>query len=174
MNNLKSIYKSTSLVEIIVFVLCVIYLILPIQTPSVLSQHIETPLGYGIIFTICVSLFLYSHPILAVLFIFVSYTLLRRSANVSTTSYLQYTPNTKERDIIIERDLNQGKNGHQSNEKPKKPEYIKTKKQVYVEPDTLEEEIVAQMAPIGKSEKPVYTKSSFYPVSSNINDAALY
>ena len=37
---------------------------------------------------------------------------------------------------------------------------------------TLEEEVVAKMAPIGKSELAVFTPSTFKPVATNVNGAS--
>jgi hypothetical protein len=39
--------------------------------------------------------------------------------------------------------------------------------------ETLEEEIVEKMAPIGKSDLSIYTPSSFKPVAENVGSASL-
>ena len=87
--------KSMSVPEILVLVVFILYLIFPVSTPSGFNPYIESPLGITVLFCIIVSLFLYSHPVVAVVYLFVAYTLLRRSAVVHPkTSYVQYTEDT--------------------------------------------------------------------------------
>ena len=94
----KNLLKSIKPAEIVVLVIFVLYLIFPINTPSVLSPYIESPVGLLILFCVTVSLFVYSNPAIAVLFILVAYTLLRRSATVKNkTHYVQYTKTAVEK-----------------------------------------------------------------------------
>ena len=39
---------------------------------------------------------------------------------------------------------------------------------------SLEEEVVEQMAPIGKSDISVYTSSTFKPVANNVGSASMF
>ena len=88
----KNLLKTIKPAEILVLVIFVLYLILPVSTPSIMSPYIESPMGLLLIFGLTISLFIYSHPILGVLFIFVAYTLLRRSSTVKNSdNYVQYT-----------------------------------------------------------------------------------
>lgn len=103
-------------------------------------------------FCITVYLFLYKNPILAVLYVFVAYELLRRSMRTTTssgqTAYIQYTEEGVKRDSELK----------QMN--------------APVEKRSLEEDIVATMAPIGKSEIPSFVDASFKPVADNLKGAA--
>ena len=177
MKNLQSFIKSFSLTEGIVFVAFILYLIFPIQTPEIVSTYVESPLGLLILFCSAIGLFFYTNPVLAVLFVFISYTLLRRSANVTLNkpSYIQNAANKKDRNKLVR---NEGMSSIEDNQytpfvpettKPEKREEINS---TPVAPSTLEEDIVNRMAPIGKSELPVFTEASFSPVSTNINNAA--
>ena len=155
---LQSILKSITFAELLVLSIFIIYLVLPIPTPNSISPYIESPLGMIVIFCITVALFLYANPILAILYIFVGYTLLRRSAIVSgQTAYIQYTATPAEKEAEIKREI---KNETPPNQ-PSQPQQR-----------TLEEEVVAKMAPIGKSELSVFTPSTFKPVATNVNGAS--
>ena len=74
--------KQMTSFEITTLVIFVIYLILPMKTPSMVSQWLNKPVGILAIFVITVYLFMYAHPALGVLYLFVAYELLRRSGNV--------------------------------------------------------------------------------------------
>jgi len=134
-----------------------------------MAPYIESPLGMVVIFAVTVYLFIYSHPILAILYIFVGYELLRRSGSTSVrnvqvvhvkqsaitapsatnsqTAYIQHTPSESERDAEI---------------KALNPPQAQT----------LETQIVDKMAPVGKSSPLSFVESSFKPVSDNLNGAA--
>lgn len=147
--------------EILVLVVFVLYLIFPVDTPSFLNPYIESPLGVIVLFVIIIALFLYSHPVIGILFVFVAYTLLRRSSEVKpTVSYVQHTKPEYVKMADAQKEINEGT---PRNEKPKKAE-IKKK-----QPVTLEEEVIMQKAPVGVSEKLQIVKTSFKPVSSNIH-----
>jgi hypothetical protein len=157
---LKSIH-STELALMVVFI---VYLVFPIGTPKFIAPYVESPLGIVCIFAITVYLFVYSHPILAILYIFVGYELLRRSgasflgsthkefkimkpSTKSQTAYIQNTPEESERDNDI-------KNLNPPLEQ------------------TLEEQIVDKMAPVGKSEPLAFINTDFKPISDNLKGAS--
>lgn len=161
---LKSIH-STELVLIAIFI---VYLVFPIGTPGFMAPYIESPLGVVTIFVVATYLFIYSHPILAILYIFVGYELLRRSGSnslgntrvmqvkqsplnpssvKSQTAYIQHTPSESERDADM---------------KALNPPQAQT----------LEAQIVDKMAPVGKSSPLSFVESSFKPVSDNLKGAA--
>ena len=151
---LPDFIKSVSPLDISLFILFVIYLVIPVKTPPFMAPYIESPLGMVFMFCVTVFLFLYANPILAILYIFVAYELLRRSANVgasirSQTAYLQPTPSQAQRDAEMQ-EMNPSPNQH-----------------------SLEEEVVHQMAPIAKSEPSIYTTSTFKPVADNVFGASM-
>ena len=127
--------------EMILFVLFIVYLILPIATPKVLSPYIDSALGISIIFALILFMFFYSHPLLAILFVFVAYELVRRSSWVTgRTAYIQYTPTQQKKDAEM-RAMNP-------------PQEL-----------TLEQDMVAKMAPqrtVGSDS----LETSFKPVAS--------
>lgn len=161
---LQSMMKSVKISEALVFAIFVMYLVLPISTPTWMSPYIESPLGLVSIFCITVSLFLYSHPVLAILYIFVAYTLLRRSAVVhSKATYIQHTNTPSERAVEIKQEITDGTPPH---EEPRSADLTAE------QPVTLEEQIVMEKAPVGHSETNVFVKTSFQPVTTNVGSAS--
>ena len=144
--------------EIVAIIVFIVYIVVPISTPAFLAPYVESPLGMIVIFCIIVALFLFTHPIVAVLYLLVAYLLLRRSAAemapIPQSAYVQYTPTLDERKAELKEEVAQAT--------PIPPQ----------QPLTLEEDIVNKMAPIGKSEMPVFTPVSFKPVASNVNGAS--
>ena len=146
---IPKILKSFNNLELILLGCFIIYIVFPISTPSFLAGFIESSLGMLLLFLVAIFLFFYTNPILGVVFVFVAYELLRRSCNISgKTAILQYTPSQLKKDIEMA-----------SMNPPKK--------------ETLEEEIVEKMAPVGKSDMSIYTPSSFKPIAENVGSASL-
>jgi len=146
---IPNLFKSMSQLEIILLIVFIIYLVLPIQTPTSLGGVIDSPLGMLFMFIITIYLFVKVNPILAVMYIFVAYELLRRTSQISRSqTVMQYTPSQPKKDAQM-RAMNP----------PKK--------------ETLEEELVEQMAPIGRSDPSVYTASTFKPVAEKVGGASL-
>jgi hypothetical protein len=106
-------------------------------------------MGMLTVFGVTVYLFLNVNPIVAVIYIFVGYELLRRSSNkVGRVTIVQHGPTQVKKDADMA-----AMNPLQS--------------------ETLEEEVVKQMAPIGRSDPNVYVASTYKPVADKV-DASLY
>lgn len=138
--------KATYL-EVILFVIFVLYIVFQPRTPPALSLMIDTPVGAVVVMAAAAYLLLYTHPVLGVLSIFVAYELLRRSTIVRFIPTLL----TQEQD------------------QPK----VDAQQQSFNPPAerTLEEDLVAQMAPIEVSAD--YVETGFKPVSENVHGASL-
>jgi uncharacterized membrane protein (DUF485 family) len=149
LKNVTNPFKSFSTIELSLLVVFIIYIILPIHTPQFLSGAIDNPISLVIMFGIAVYLFIYSNPVLAILYIFVAYELLRRTSNSVVIKAVQHTPSQVTKD----------KEMKQMN--PKKAE-------------TLEEEIVEKMAPVGRSDASVYVSSSYKPTAEKLVGASLF
>lgn len=147
---IPNLVKSFSQTEISLLVIFVIYLILPIQMPDLISGAIDSPLGMLSIFIITVYLFFNANPILAVVYVFVAYELLRRSSRTTgRTTIVTYTPSQIKKDAQMAA-MNP------------------------VQKETLEEEVVDKMAPIGRSDMSVFTASEYKPVAENVGGASLF
>jgi hypothetical protein len=143
-------FKSLSQLELILLFIFVIYLVLPIDTPELLSGIIDSPLGMLGLFILGVYLFFNCNPILAIVYILFAYELLRRSSKkTGRQTIIKYTPSQEKKDAQMK-----------AMNPPVK--------------ETLEEEVVDKMAPIGHSDPSVFTDSSFKPVADPVSHASLY
>jgi len=142
--------ESLSNVETAVIVMFISYLALPIQLPEMVAKLVDSPMGTIGIFVLSVYLFFYANPLIAVLFVLVAYEMFRRSTNATgKAAMVKYTPTQARKD-----------------EKMKQMNPVKT--------TSLEEEVVEQMAPIGKSDISVFTASTFKPVAENVGGASMF
>ena len=131
-------------------VLFILYIALPVSSPSYLAGSIDSPVTMAIMFAITIFLFVYTNPILGVLYIFVAYELLRRSSfGASSVAMVQFTPSQRRKDVEMTK-MNPPK------------------------VDLLEVEMVAKMAPLGHSEREplTYVSSKFKPVAEDVGNAS--
>jgi hypothetical protein len=141
-------FKSFSTIEIALLIVFIIYVVLPIETPTFLAGSVNSPITMLVMLAVTGYLFLYSNPILAILYIFVAYELLRRSASYKPITLQQYTPTQEKKNKDL-RAMN--------------PPQEKS----------LEEEVVDKMAPVGKSDASVYLPSTYKPVSEKLTGASM-
>ena len=139
--NILSTIKSFQPIEMLLVALFIIYIVFPIETPDAVAGMIDSPLGIIVLLAVTVYLFVYVNPILGVLYIFVAYELIRRSSAVTArVQIIQNTPSQANKDIEL---------------KAMNP----------VQPQTLEEEIVQERAPIGVSHRFSEVDTNFAPVA---------
>jgi predicted membrane protein len=151
-------FKSFSPQETILLIAFIIYLVFPIQTPSFLNGVVDSPIGMITIFIITISLFLYTNPILAILYLFVAYELLRRSSHSTVSNPKTFYNNNENIPTLNEIDLQHRGSGMNS---------------IQISRDTtLEEDVVNKMSPIGVSDASEYTYSEFKPFADNIKGAS--
>ncbi len=163
---LTNLLKKIKPAEIFVLVVFILYLVFPVTTPHMLSPYIESPLGLLVLFCLIVAMFVYCNPVLGVVFIFVAYTLLRRSTSVRNK--VHYAETTKETDVKKKEVQMQVDEATPPGEVPRTVD-ISVKEET-----TLEEEVVEERAPIGRSEPLNFLHSSYKPVSTNIEGAASF
>lgn len=148
--NALSFMKSFTNVETAIIVMFILYLALPVELPDMLANLVDSPMGTIGIFVLSVYLFFNANPLIAVLFVLVAYEIFRRSSNATgKAAMIKYTPTQARKD-----------------EKMKKMNPVKTV--------SLEEEVVEQMAPVGKSDISVFTVSTFKPVAENVGSASMF
>jgi hypothetical protein len=146
MESFSSLFKKSHISELILVILLIIYLIMGFKTPEPIANLVDTLLGKVVIFVIVVCLFMYSHPILAILALFVAFDLIRRSSMTTGIDALQkYAPSEE-----------------------KKASQFTAFNQF---PYTLEQEVVAKMAPIMKSGSSI-NPPSYKPLLDNLHDAS--
>jgi len=64
----------------VILVFLIVYLVMPIQTPTWIVPFVDTPLGIAFIVAATLATFFFANPLLAVLTVFFAYTLIRRSS----------------------------------------------------------------------------------------------
>lgn len=147
---LLNTFKKMTKLEIALSILFVLFIILPLGVPDLFANLIDTSLGMIVIFGLAVYMFFHVNPVVAVLFVFVAYELLRRSSKKTGKAIIQkHTPTQAKKD-----------------EKMKKMNPEKK--------ETLEEEIVDKMAPVGKSDMISYVTTTFSPVAEEVGSASKY
>ena len=147
---LLNTFKKMTKLEVALSILFVLFIILPLNVPDLFANLIDTSLGMIVIFGLAVYMFFHVNPVVAVLFVFVAYELLRRSSNKTGKAIIQkHTPTQQKKD-----------------EKMKKMNPEKK--------ETLEEEIVDKMAPVGKSDMISYVTTTFSPVAEEVGGASKY
>lgn len=143
-------FKKMSRLESLLALLFALFIVLPVDVPLFLANMIDSTLGMVVIFILAVYMFMNVTPVLAVLFVLVSYELLRRSCKASGKQVImKHTPTQEKKD-----------------EKMKKMNPPKK--------ETLEEEIVDKLAPVGKSDMISYISTSFSPVAEELSGASMY
>ena len=145
-----SFMDSLTNVETAVIVMLISYLALPVQLPDMFANMVDSPMGTIGIFILSVYLFFNANPLVAVLFVLVAYEMFRRSSNATgKAAMIKYTPTQARKD-----------------DKMKKMNPVKT--------TSLEEEVVNEMAPVGKSDVSVFTTSTYKPVAENVGSASMF
>jgi hypothetical protein len=140
----NSFQFSASPLEVILFVLFVAYLVFQPSTPPVLTPFVDNLFGTIVVISIALYMFLYMHPVLGVLGIFVAYELIRRTST-KTVAMIQYSPEQPAKDMEMKR-MNPPKER------------------------TLEEAMVAKMAPISDGGVVV---TDYLPVADDVRGASM-
>ena len=150
---LSDFTNTLSPLETSALVLFVIYIIFPFRTPMFLAGIVNTPLGLIAVLIVTLYLFFYTNPLLGVVYIFVAYELLRRSslaAGIPADNYMiEYTPSEAKR----------------------------AREMVDMNPEramTLEETVVATMAPAQVFHLEPVQDSGFQPVSEVVVGASVF
>ena len=146
MEDFSGLFKKEQMSQLLLIILFIIYLIMGYKTPEPIANIVDTLLGKIIIFIIVIMMFMHANPILAVLGLFVAFDLMRRSSSVTGIDALKkYLPT-----------------------EAKKSSQFTAFNQF---PYTLEQQIVAERAPIVKSGHSL-TPASYKPLLDKLYDAA--
>ena len=146
MDSFKELFKKEHMGEFILIILMIIYLILGLKTPEIIAVMVDNVIGKVVIILIVIYLFMHANPILAVLAALVAFDLMRRSNDATGLGALSaYAPS----------------------EKKKMSQFTAFNQFPY----TLEQEVVAKMAPIVRSGSSL-TPASYKPLLDNLHDAS--
>jgi hypothetical protein len=132
--------------EFILIILMIVYLVLGLKTPDLIANLIDNIVGKVVIILIVIYLFMHANPILAVLAALVAFDLIRRSSATTGIAALQQYAPSEEKKMSQFTAFNQF-------------------------PYTLEQEVVAKMAPIVRSGSSL-NKASYKPLLDNLYDAS--
>jgi hypothetical protein len=146
MDSFTELLKKEHMGEFILIILMIIYLIMGLKTPELVAILIDNIVGKVVIILIVIYLFMHANPILAVLAAFVAFDLMRRSSATTGISALQQYAPSEQKKMSQFTAFNQF-------------------------PYTLEQEVVAKMAPIVRSGSSM-SSASYKPLLDNLYDAA--
>lgn len=146
MESYSSLFKKEHMGELILIILFIIYLIMGYKTPEPIASMIDSLAGKIVIVIIVIYMFMHTHPILAILALFVAFDLIRRSSMTTGIDALQRYAPSEERKSSQFSAFNQF-------------------------PYTLEQEVVKKMAPIVQSGSSL-SKPSYKPLLENLYDAS--
>ena len=146
MESFSSLLKKEHMGELVLVVLFIIYLIMGSKTPEPVAGMVDTLVGKIAIFIIIIYLFMHANPILAVLALLVGFDLIRRSSMATGIDALRRFAPSEEKKSSQFTAFNQF-------------------------PYTLEQEVVAKMAPIMKSGSSL-SQASYKPLLDNLYDAS--
>ncbi len=131
--------------EFTLVVLMIVYLVMGFNTPESVASMVDTMVGKVVIVLIVLYLFMNANPIVAVVAAYVAFDLMRRSGAATGLGALSvYAPSEE-----------------------KKASQFSAFNQF---PYTLEQEMVAKMAPMVRSGAPL-TAASYKPLLDNLHDA---
>lgn len=146
MDSFTELFKKQHMGEFILVILMIIYLILGLKTPDLIANIVDNVIGKVVIILIVIYLFIHANPILAVLAALVAFDLMRRSSATTGIAALQaYAPS----------------------EKKKMSQFTAFNQFPY----TLEQEVVAKMAPLVHSGSSI-NSASYKPLLDNLYDAS--
>jgi len=146
MESFSSLFKKEHMGELVLVILLIVYLILGFKTPEPIASMIDSLIGKVVIFIVVIYLFMHSNPILAILSLFVAFDFIRRSSMTTGIDALQrFAPS----------------------EQKKSSQFTAFNQFPY----TLEQEVVAKMAPIMKSGSSL-NQASYKPLLDNLYDAS--
>ena len=146
-----------TMIEISIVAFCVLFFVFSSTTyiPACVSSTVDSSFGMIIIFLIGIVLFVYMHPVVAIVYIVFAYDLIRRSTVINLSKeypMLTYTSTEDKRDINL-RKMNQAALAKQD--------------------DSLEEEVIAKMVPKSDFKNNTYLDTTFKPVAESVHSASL-
>ncbi len=146
MDSFTELLKKEHMGEFILVILMIIYLVMGFKTPEMIANLIDNIIGKVVIILVVIYLFMHANPILAVVAALVAFDLMRRSTETTGLGALQaYAPS----------------------EQKKMSQFTAFNQFPY----TLEQEVVAKMAPIVRSGSSL-SSASYKPLLDNLHDAS--
>jgi hypothetical protein len=146
MEGLSGLFKKEIMGELALAILLIVYLVLGFRTPDAVAGMVDSLVGKIVMFVVVIYLFLHANPLLAVLALFAAFDLMRRSSVATGIDALQKFAPSEEKRTSQFTAYNQF-------------------------PYTLEQEVVAKMAPMVSAGSSL-TQASYKPLLDNLYDAS--
>ena len=146
MEGLSGLFKKENMGELALAILLIVYLVLGFRTPDAVAGMVDSLVGKIVMFVVVIYLFLHANPLLAVLALFAAFDLMRRSSVATGIDALQKFAPSEEKRTSQFTAYNQF-------------------------PYTLEQEVVAKMAPMVSAGSSL-TQASYKPLLDNLYDAS--
>jgi hypothetical protein len=146
MEGLSGLFKKENMGELALAILLIVYLVLGFRTPDAVAGMVDSLVGKIVMFVVVIYLFLHANPLLAVLALFAAFDLMRRSSVATGIDALQKFAPSEEKRTSQFTAYNQF-------------------------PYTLEQEVVAKMAPMVSAGSSL-TQASYKPMLDNLYDAS--
>lgn len=151
MDSFNELLKKQHMGEFILIILMIIYLVMGFNTPNLIANIVDNLFGKIVIIIVVLYLFIHANPILAILAAFVAFDLMRRSANANIFGGTGLGP----------------LQSYAPTEQKKMSQFTAFNQFPY----TLEQEVVAKMAPIVRSGTSIMP-ASYKPMLDNLHDAS--
>lgn len=98
MESFKSLFRKEHMGQLVLSILFIIYIIMGYEMPEPIATMIDTMAGKIIVVIVALSLFAYANPVVAILGLYVAYTILTRSSNATGSAALErYMPSEEKR-----------------------------------------------------------------------------
>lgn len=153
-----SFNKLTKL-EIITSLVLVIYLFVDVETPLSVKKVIGSKYGLGLLGLILVLVVCYSNPLVTILLIFAMYELVRKV--------------TDEGFEEMEEELEEIDEAEEDMEDEGEADALVEAPELFTTDEFLENNIIKEMAPVGKGNKIEYKNTSYKPVEVNLTGTSL-
>jgi hypothetical protein len=145
--------KTLSPIDYGLLVVFILYIVFPVPTPTWFVPYVDSPLALVFMFMVTIALFVYTNPLLGILYIFVVYEVLRRNHYAVPAS--QIPVGTMQMATRVPKPL------------PSQSE--KDAELRAMNPSagpSLEEDVISVRAPIGKGDLPgALVETTFHPVA---------
>jgi hypothetical protein len=146
MDSFTQLFNKDHRSELVLLVLMIVYLLLGLETPDAVANIVDSLVGRLSIVLVVIFLFLNANPVLATVAALVAFDIMRRSAeNTGSLAIQAYSPSEE-----------------------KKASNLSAFNQF---PYTLEQEVVAKMAPMVHSGTPLES-ASYKPILDNLHEAS--
>ena len=145
MEVIKNLLKPKNRREVYFLIALVLYILTKIQTPEPLAKLVDNAFGVAVVIALSLALFTKTNPVVGVMLMIAAYELIKRSSEATGTHAIR-------------------------NQLPSENKKLSDFSKYNDFPVTLEEELVAKMAPLVKH--PPAANADYKPIISDLHEAS--